>query len=114
MLCIPRGHRRRSGEPEAPSPVSFAVSVDLSASLSKLLGPVDGVDVDAKGVFAQSINVARRLHDNADDGAPPLGGGKLTVLVTAFDPGDAEAVGRGPDNTGYFDSDQIGRASCRE
>src|SRR5256885_838947 len=105
MLCIPRGHMHRSGKPGTLSPFSFAVNIDLSASLSKLLGPVDGVDVDAKGVFAQPINVARRLHDNADDGAPPLGGGKLTVLVTAFDPGDAEAVGRGPDNTGHFDSD---------
>src|SRR4029450_6307879 len=103
MSCTRQGRRRRSGELEAPSQVSFAVNVDFSASLSKLLGPVDGVDVDAKGIFAQPIDVARRLHDNTDDGAPPLGGGKLTILVAAFDPGDAEAVGRRPDNTGYFD-----------
>src|SRR6266487_3807218 len=105
MLCMPRGHMRKSGEPETLFPFSFAVNIDLSASLSKLLGPVDGVDVDAKGVFAQPINVARRFHDNADDCAPPLGRGKLTVLVAAFDPGDAEAVGRSPDDTGHFDGD---------
>ena len=69
------------------------MNVDLSSSLSKLLGPVDGVDVDAEGIFAQPIDVARRFHDDADDGTPPLGRGKLTILVAAFDPGDAEAVG---------------------
>ena len=81
------------------------MNVDLSASLSKLLGPVDGVDVDAERVLAQPIDVARRFHDNADDGAPPLGRGKLTILVAAFDPGDTEAVGRSSDDTGYFDGD---------
>src|SRR5438094_263740 len=105
MLCIPRGHMHRSGKPETVFPFSFAVNIDLSASLSKLLRPVDGVDVDAERVFAQTIDVARRFHDNADDGAPPFGRGKLTILVAAFDPGDAEAIGRGPDNTGYFDGD---------
>src|SRR5436190_21098635 len=95
----------RSGKRQTRSPFLFAVNVDLSASLSKLLGPVDGVDVDAKGVLAQPINVAWRFHDNTDNGAPPLGGGELAVLVAAFDPRYAEAVGRGPDNTGYFDGD---------
>src|SRR5260364_37504 len=103
MSCTQQGHRRKSGEPEIHSPFSFAVNVDLSASLSKLLGPVDGVDVDAERVLAQPIDVARRFHDNADDGAPPLGRGKLTILVAAFDPGDTEAVGRSSDDTGYFD-----------
>src|SRR4051794_1112567 len=105
MLYIPRGHMRTAGEPENFLPFSCAMNVDFSASQSKLLGPVDGVDVNAKGILAQPIDVARRFHDNADDGAPPLGDGKLAILVAAFDPGDAEAVRRGPDHTGYFDGD---------
>ena len=42
-------------------------------SLPKLLRPVDGVDVDAEGVLAQPIGIARRLDHDAENGSPALG-----------------------------------------
>jgi hypothetical protein len=64
-----------------------------TASLPKLLRPVDGVDVDAERVRPQRVGVARRLHDDGEDGGPAFGLGELAVLIAALDPGDAEAVG---------------------
>jgi len=43
------------------------------ASLTQLLRPVDGVDVDAKRILPETIGIARRVDNNGEDCGPALG-----------------------------------------
>src|ERR671918_526974 len=82
---------------------SFAQT--LNVSLSDLLGPADGIDVDPERVLAQAICVARRLDHDREDGAPALRGGELSVVITPFDPCDPEALRRRSKDTRHLDRD---------
>src|SRR6516162_6796098 len=72
---------------------------------AELLRPVDGVYEYAERILAQSIDVARGIEDDGEDGCPTLGRSQRAVLVSALDPGDAEGGVRGADHARYFDRD---------
>ena len=59
-------------------------------SLSKLLRPIDGVDVDAERIGPEFLGIAGWLHGDGEDGRPALGRGERAVLIGALDPGDPE------------------------
>src|SRR3954464_11392247 len=72
---------------------------------AELLRPVDGVDKYPERILAQSIDVARGIEDDGQDGGPTLGRSQRTVLVSALDPSDAEGRVRGADHARDFNRD---------
>ena len=65
----------------------------VGGSLSELPGPVDGVDVNAERIFAQTIGVVQGFKSRRSGSRSTLGGGERAILVSALDPGDAERFG---------------------
>ena len=57
------------------------------------------------GILPKLLGVVRGLLHGGEDRCPALGGTQAAVLVTTFDPGHAEAVGRGADDAGDLDRD---------
>ena len=88
--------RRLPGVEQAASETEASKGAvrDVRCASAELLGPVEGVDVDAERVLAQPLGVGRRLHDDGEDGAPALGRGERVVDVVALDPSDAESCCR--------------------
>src|SRR6476620_4005729 len=74
-------------------------------SLSEFLRPADGIDVNSERILPQTIGVVRSFNHDGQNGTPSLGGGEGAVLVSALDPGDAETIRRGADDTGDLDRD---------
>src|SRR5262249_60738979 len=72
---------------------------------AELLRPVDGVDEYPERILAQSIDVARGVEDDGEDGGPTLGRSQRAVLVAALDPGDAKGGVGGADHARDFDRD---------
>ena len=73
------------------------------ASLSKLLRPIDGVDVNAKRILPETIRIAGCIDHDGEDRGPTLGHAQAAVLVSTLDPGHAERGWRGPDDAGDLD-----------
>src|SRR5829696_5767085 len=80
---------------------------------AELLGPVEGVDVDAERVLAQPLGVGRWLHDNREDGAPTLGRGERIVDIVALGPRHAETVVGSAHDARHLDRD-LGLANLPE
>src|SRR5229473_6257113 len=76
-----------------------------AVSLSQLLRPVDGVDVNSERILPQTIGVVRSLNHDGQNRGPSLGGGERAILVSALDPGDAKRIRRGADDAGDLDRD---------
>src|ERR1700757_2547608 len=74
-------------------------------SLAELLRPVDGVDVNAERIFAQSVSITWGFDDDGDDCRPALGRSELTAVVSAFGPSDPKAIRRGAYDAGDLDRD---------
>ena len=72
-------------------------------SLAELLRPVDGVDVNAKRVFAQPVSITWGFDDDGDDRRPSLRRSELTAVVSAFGPCDPKAIRRGAYDAGDLD-----------
>ena len=56
-------------------------------------------------ILAQSIDVARGIEDNGEDGGPTFSRGQRAVLVATLDPGDAKGGVGGADHARDFDRD---------
>src|SRR5712664_1681698 len=76
-----------------------------TTSLSQLLRPVDGVDVNSERILPQMIGVVRGLNHDGQNRGPSLGCGERAILVCALDPGDAKRNRRGADDAGDLDRD---------
>src|ERR1700757_4719046 len=74
-------------------------------SLAELLRPVDGVDVNAERIFAQSVSIPWGFDDDGDDRRPALGRSKLTIVVAAFGPSDPKTIRRCAYDAGDLDRD---------
>src|SRR5262249_34002624 len=70
---------------------------------AELLRPIDGVDEYPERILAQSIDVARGVEDDGEDGGPTLGGSQRAVLIAPLDPGDAKGGVGGADHARDFD-----------
>jgi hypothetical protein len=73
------------------------------ASLSKLLRPVDGIDVNAKRILAETIGIPGCVDHDGQDCGPTLGRTQAAVLVNALDPGHTKGCWRCPDDAGDLD-----------
>src|SRR6266849_6090787 len=96
-MVQPRPLRPKGAEP-AMQPCAIA-------SLSKLLRPIDGVDVNAKRILPETVGIAGRVDHDGQDCGPTLSRAQAAVLVNALNPGNTERGRRGPDDAGDLDRD---------
>src|ERR1700739_2822749 len=78
-----------------------------AGSLSQLLRPVDGGDVDAERVLAEHVGGGWRLKRDGEDGGPARGVGERAILVAVLDPFDAEARWGSADHARDIDGDLL-------